>query len=304
MRIRIELIVLFLGGALLAGCQTGDLYPEYQPISPKDNLISVYDLAGKIGLQVQHVKSTDITLRNSTNTVMIFPYLGGQVFVNGKSITTIDKIERVGSSVYFPQSLADKIRSSIGTTVVMPMRTLAGSIVVIDAGHGGKDPGATSVLGFYEKDINLSIAQKVASSLRNRGANVVMTRNSDRFVELEDRAAVANNYNAKLFVSIHADSNPDHSKQGYTVYIANSASWGSKITAQELINSLSATGLRSNGVGRADYRVLVKTRCPAVLIETGYLSNSYEASILNRAGFQDKMAAAIAQGISNALGKL
>jgi N-acetylmuramoyl-L-alanine amidase len=299
-----ELIVLFLGAALLAGCQTDTLYSDYQPISPTDKLISVYDLAAKIGLQVQHVKAADITLRNSTNTVMIFPYPGGQVFVNGRSVTKIDKVEKIGSSVYFPGSLVGKIRSSLRTGVARPMKTLTGNIVVIDAGHGGKHPGATSVLGYHEKHINLRIAQKVASSLRSKGANVVMTRNSDRLVELEDRAAIANNHNAKLFVSIHADSNPNHSRQGYTVYIARSASWGSKITAQTLVKSLSATGLKSNGVGRADYRVLVKTRCPAVLIETGHLSNSYEASILNRDSFQSKMAAAITNGISAALGKL
>ena len=299
---RIGLISLFFYMVMLTGCQ-----PPPTPTGPMvrgEKLISVYDMADKLGLTLQQIKTTDIVLKNSSNTVMIFPYQGGQVFVNGKPAARVDSIEKIGNSVYLPESLINKIRSYIISGYVKPVLPAIGGLVVIDAGHGGKDPGATSVTGYYEKNVNLNIAQKVASSLKSRGVSVVMTRSSDNFVELENRAGIANQYNAKLLVSIHADSNNDHSKQGCTVYIAKSASSDSKTAAQAILQALSNVGMRNNGIRRADYKVLVLTRCPAVLVETGYLSNSYEASMLNRDSYQDKIADAISQGICNALEKI
>jgi N-acetylmuramoyl-L-alanine amidase len=171
--------------------------------------------------------------------------------------------------------------------------------VVIDPGHGGKDPGATSVLGFYEKGINLAVASEVARLLEQRGLRVKMTRTDDYFVELEDRAALANDLDADLFVSIHSDSFPKSSRRGYTIYIARSASSSSRQAANAISRSMSGTGLNSFGVQTAGYHVLTDTRGPAVLVELGYLSNRSEATLLRSSSFQTRLAQAVADGISD-----
>jgi N-acetylmuramoyl-L-alanine amidase len=157
------------------------------------------------------------------------------------------------------------------------------------------------VTGVYEKGINLQIATKLAASLRQTGLRVTMTRRDDRFIELEDRAAVANRLDADLFVSIHADSAPNPSARGFTLYIANDASSDSYAAARRIARAMAGTGLENRGIRREDYRVLVRTNGPAVLIETGYLSNRQDSAKLQDSGFQDELAAAIAAGIAGYL---
>jgi N-acetylmuramoyl-L-alanine amidase len=127
-----------------------------------------------------------------------------------------------------------------------------------------------------------------------------MTRSSDRFVDLDERADIANRNNAKLFVSIHSNARDDSSMRGFTVYVSRSPSNRSETVAESILRSMSGTGLENQGIGRADYRVLVGTRCPAVLVEVGYLSNSREASLLSSSSFQSRIAQAIADGVCDA----
>ncbi len=183
------------------------------------------------------------------------------------------------------------------------MTRLSGT-VVIDPGHGGEDPGATSVSGFYEKTVNLSVARKVAAKLRERGLRVVMTRDSDRAVELENRAAIANQNRADLFVSIHADSSLARTNKGYSVYVARQASYSSQKVARAIARYMQQVSPDGNGVKQADYRVLVKTQMPAVLVEIGYISNRGEASMIATDSFQNRIADAICDGICETIGQI
>ena len=133
--------------------------------------------------------------------------------------------------------------------------------------------------------------------------SVVLTRSNDRFLELEERADVANRAKADLFVSIHADSAANRSAQGFTVYVSRSASASSRYAADAIIRGLCATGLDNRGIRSADYRVLVRTNCPAVLVELGYLSNWADAAKLQNDAFQDRLADAICQGIGKVLAR-
>ena len=96
---------------------------------------------------------------------------------------------------------------------------------------------------------------------------------------------------------MHADSSPKPSTRGFTVYVSRSASPESNRLATAILAALSGQGIESRGVKQADYRVLVKTRMPAVLVEIGYLSNATEARLLTTDAMQKKIAAAIARGI-------
>jgi N-acetylmuramoyl-L-alanine amidase len=95
--------------------------------------------------------------------------------------------------------------------------------VVVDAGHGGNDPGAISRTGLKEKDVNLDIAKRLAVRLRASGVEVVMTRNTDNFIPLGSRANIANNSRADLFISIHANANRTRSLNGFEVYYVSSS---------------------------------------------------------------------------------
>lgn len=288
---------------VVCGCNEEPIYrssPGYSKtfITEKD-LVSVDLLANSLGLRIDEKNHTHITLKNSANTVMIFTHSGGNFFVNGKEIGPVGQIDNVAGTYYVPESLIAQIRSVLrkGSLYLPSYSKKLSGTVVIDPGHGGKDPGAISIHGFYEKTVNLSVARKVAARLKQKGLNVIMTRNSDYFVELEQRAEIANRSNADLFVSIHADSHMDHSIKGYTMYVANDASYSSVKAAKSISKYMSKISSNGNGIRREDYRVLVKTKMPAVLVEIGYLSNHGEASLISDNSFQDKIADAISNGI-------
>lgn len=267
----------------------------------RQDLVSVDLMASRLGLSVDSVNSTHITLKNSANTVLIFTHGGAQFFVNGKQIGPVGQIDYTGGKYYVPENLTRQIRPLLRTAATYTLsnpcsRRLSGT-VVIDPGHGGKDPGAISVKGFYEKTVNLSVARKVAARLRECGIRVVMTRNSDRFIELERRAEIANQHNADLFVSIHADSSLNRTHKGYSVYVARQASFASQKVARAIARNLHRVSPDGNGIRQADYRVLVKTQMPAVLVEMGYISNHGEATLIATDSFQNRVADAISAGI-------
>jgi N-acetylmuramoyl-L-alanine amidase len=280
------------------GCESPVSRPQGAIIG--EQTLSIRDLAARLSLRIEEQSDALAILKNNSNTVLIFTGIGGRIFVNGTAIGPVGSVDRVGTDVYVPEVIVGQIRSHLASEAprvsVTPGR---GQLVVIDPGHGGHDPGAIAVNGVYEKDITLSVASKVAGLLRGRGYRIVMTRQDDRFIELEDRAALANRLGADLFVSIHADSAPDPGIQGSTAYVAEAASVGAMRAARYVSTAIDTTGINSRGIRRADYRVLVQTRCPAVLVELGYLSNYSEAARLQSATVQNRLAAAIANGVAD-----
>ncbi|MCP4249869.1 MAG: N-acetylmuramoyl-L-alanine amidase [bacterium] len=171
--------------------------------------------------------------------------------------------------------------------------------IVVDAGHGGKDPGARGVSALPEKSVNLGVAMKLANLLERRGARVITTRSDDRFITLDNRAATADRTRADLFVSIHADSARREGASGATVYIARNASSASRKAASAVAAALKRAGIKCRGINGAGFRVLVGHSRPAVLIECGFLTNRGDAQRLNSPAHQAKLAAAIADGIAN-----
>ena len=270
--------------------------------------VSVSQLAARLGLTVQKTGSPYYELTNANNRVLLFTYEGGRVYVNGNSICQVGTTSQVSGSTYVSELLIPKIRGHLVTSYTPPVVTpnfsvkqYASGTVVIDPGHGGRDPGAKSVLGYWEKSVNLEITHKLADYLRKAGINVVMTHEDDSFPELEERAALANRINADLFVSIHCNTISDSSHRGFIIFTARSASWTSKKTAHNIATALMEADVPSKGVRNADYRVLVQTKCPAVLIECGFMTNYQEARLLSESWYQDKLARAIADGITSSL---
>lgn len=169
-------------------------------------------------------------------------------------------------------------------------------VVIVDPGHGGKDPGAIGLGGLQEKDVILAISQQVAALLQQQGVQVVMTRNNDYFVDLQPRVAMAERVNADLFVSIHANSMPANRSDisGLETYYFES---GQRL-ARTIHNSvLQNVNIKDRGVRRARFYVLRKSSMPSVLVEVGFVTGFEDAPRLGTSAYQNQMAAAIARGV-------
>ncbi|MCT7964839.1 N-acetylmuramoyl-L-alanine amidase [Laspinema sp. D1] len=175
--------------------------------------------------------------------------------------------------------------------------TTSRRVVVIDAGHGGRDPGAVGIGGLREKEVVLDISRQVSEILERNGVTVVMTRQDDRTLDLAPRTQLANRVNANLFVSIHANainmSRPD--VNGLETYYFSSGQRLAQSIHRSMLRSFS--NMRDRGVRRARFYVLRHTNMPAVLVETGFVTGRDDARMLANPTERTRMAEAIAQGI-------
>ncbi len=163
-------------------------------------------------------------------------------------------------------------------------------MVIIDPGQGGRDTGGYWG-GVRESTLSLRVARDLESLLKKRGIRAVMTRRSDVFVSLERRAALANRYRSAVFVSIHFNASRNTAIQGAETYY-----WGSRgrIMAGAVQRRLPyRVKTRNRGIRRKGYTVLLKTRCPAILVECGFISNKRERMRCSTRWYQQTAARAI-----------
>ncbi len=186
-------------------------------------------------------------------------------------------------------------RTNIGSTD-LPQLSNSRRVVVIDPGHGGRDPGAVGIGGIQEKEIVLDISFQVARLLEQQGVQAVMSRTDDSEIDLEPRVSLAERLNATLFVSIHANainmSRPDIS--GIETYY-----YGSGLDLARVIHNsiLEGTGASDRRVRQARFYVLRKTSMPSVLLEVGFVTGADDAVRLADPAYRSQMAASIARGI-------
>jgi N-acetylmuramoyl-L-alanine amidase len=178
-------------------------------------------------------------------------------------------------------------------------------MVVLDAGHGGKDTGARGN-GIDEKDVNLAIVLKTGELLTQKGIKVVYTRNDDSYLSLSEITSMANLYNAALFVSVHNNANPSPNPSGTETYcyypMENPQLYLQKDDRYNLAASLQQAlvaklGLNDRGVKQANFAVLRNTQMPSALVEVAFISNPSECELLKQQPFRDQAAQAIADGI-------
>ena len=176
-------------------------------------------------------------------------------------------------------------------------------VVVIDAGHGGNDPGKVGVNNALEKDINLQIAEKVKTYLEKNGIEVVMTREDDvmedtKLEDMKKRVALINKTNPAITVSIHQNSYSDSSVKGAQVFYytgSEKSKEAASLMQEELrkIDNENTRQIKDNN----NFYMLKKTEVPTIIVECGFLSNSGEAEKLVSEQYQDQMAEAICSGI-------
>ncbi len=233
-----------------------------------------------------------------------------------------------GVSVRKPQGKPKDIAEQLGLGV---------KTIMIDAGHGGKDPGAMAN-GIVEREVTLAMAKLVGERLRAAGFKVLYTRQRDVFIPLDDRTQMANNSKADLFVSLHVNANTDSSISGVETYYLDLASTSSAAKVASRENSVSEKNLsdlqyiltdlmlsaktqesrdvagmvqssmtkrlasyggapHGNGVRSAPFYVLMGARMPAVLVEVGYCTNKAEARLLASSKYRRALADAIVDGL-------
>ncbi len=192
------------------------------------------------------------------------------------------------------------------------------SIVVLDPGHGGADPGAIGRTKVTEKKLVLDISKRVKRKLLSSNVAVRMTRSKDTTLTLEQRPKLASRWGGDVFVSIHANKASNETARGIETFALPAAGYAS--TTSNKANSNQYAGNKHNaantalagliqqgilahtdtpdrGVKRARFTVLRNATCPAALVEVGFLSNKTEAGLLGTSAYREKVAEGIAQGI-------
>ena len=191
------------------------------------------------------------------------------------------------------------------------------SVVYIDSGHGGTDSGA-SFYGAYEKKLNLSVGKYLKNELEKKGYTVIMSRETDTFVPLTDRALEANKLGADIFISLHHNSmGGSGTGKGIETFLFHKVASGfgqetnknnfklndprisESLNLAENVHSnlIKSTGMYDRGVKGNNFNVLRNTHIPAVLVELGFIDNRNELAIIKSTSFQKNAASAMANGI-------
>jgi N-acetylmuramoyl-L-alanine amidase len=177
-----------------------------------------------------------------------------------------------------------------------PVGAGAFSTVVVDPGHGGHDFGGRAIFGRNEKDLALDTALRLKRALEWRGLRVIITRNADYFIPLDQRVAVSNRTYGSIFVSIHYNWDRGRSGHGVETYFCSPRSFRLAANVQrELAGAYRTT---NRGVKRGCWiRVLRKNTRPAILVEGGFDSNPSDNAVLQSANGRQRIADAVARGI-------
>ena len=189
--------------------------------------------------------------------------------------------------------------------------------VVLDPGHGGKDAGARGN-GLVEKNLSLDVALRVEKILKPFNFPVVVTRRDDTFVSLEERAAIANRLEHAIFVSIHFNHAPDRASTGVETFYAsekvaaepewtwigmfnkpevNAPDNGETLAGFIQASLVMRTDAVNRGIKGRELYVVRHTRCPAVLVEGGFINNPLEAQLISNVEYRERLAHAVAEGI-------
>lgn len=243
------------------------------------------------GIKMTAMKTGGAKLTIPTGKDDVFDIHAG---ADGKTI----RIKVKGSSMQLAQRPTEKIMPV--EPVVVPKQTqnttkVSGKkYIVIDPGHGGSDCGAMRN-GIYEKDITLDVSKRVVSLLEKKGYVVKMTRTNDKYVSLQDRVTISENFKPDIFVSIHVNSSNSESPTGLEThyYKDNSLKLAKNIHAS-MLNNINS---KDRGLFKSRFYVINHTTAPAVLVEIGFISSPVERAQLVSESRKQATAKAIAEGI-------
>jgi len=211
-----------------------------------------------------------------------------------------------GRSRYTKTNSTEDSSSTEPPDISIPLSSFC---IVIDAGHGGADPGKVGINNILEKDINLSIALLLAEKLERAGISIVLTRDSDidlangasnfKSADMQNRCKFITEHNPIFTVSIHQNSYPTESVSGAQVFYYTESADGKSLATilqNSLITNLDPKNTRQPKANDS-YYLLKKTPTPTVIVECGFLTSPIEASLLATKEYQEKVVNAIYLGI-------
>ena len=231
--------------------------------------------------------------------------------ISNNDVVTIDKSGIVtaknSGSVYLSKKIGDKVYVfEIYVPEDKVTKRQKNSVdrnyykVFVDAGHGGNDNGAYGN-GLYEDELNLKIALKIQKKLEAKGIEVKMSRTSDVYLSLKERAELANAYEPDVFISNHINSFTNEYTHGIETYYHTDKIKYKPLSEDIQNSSVKATGAFNRGVKAEDFAVIRETTMPSTLFEAGFITNKEEATKLNTDSYQEKLAQSIADGIEKYL---
>jgi N-acetylmuramoyl-L-alanine amidase CwlD len=184
----------------------------------------------------------------------------------------------------------------VAAPVIVPTSNdLKGMVIIVDPGHGGKDPGYVGLSGILEKNMTLKVALELKKMLDASGAKVIMTRSGDKFVSNKKKVAAANAKKASLYVAIHFNSFPSPRIRGCeTFYFSKKSKAFARIMEK---CAVSTAKFKNRGTRKFAYYVIHKTLMPSVLIEAGYLTNPDEERLISTPEYRKNIALGIYKGI-------
>lgn len=332
---RWTLLLLITTTFLVAGCGTVGTVPPQQGGEPRTIMLS--EMAGNLGWTYETGPNVyDYTMKSPQGDLVTFTMNKDIVKVNGQRWRyERDAVEVDGRDLLLPESVYHWVADHFGQHHLLRSRLnderveydlepidagvakakpapktdntkvvgdrLKGVRIVIDAGHGGRDPGGIGH-GVHEKDVVLPVALELQKLCKAQGAIVMMTRTKDTYPTLDERVSLANRNKADLFISIHANIAPNNeSAEGFETFY-NAVSDSGRRFSQAIVSEMEKVTDSPNRGAKKDprgLRVLEKTKMTATLIELGFLSNAEEANRLTQSTYQKSMAKAIFEGICN-----
>ena len=284
--------------------------------------VALKDLAAMYALPLTMPGGKALLIRGQYTSLQ-FTADGREAMLNGSKVWLHVPVIKVRGN----WSISDADAQYVVDPLVRPSAYLGARgarTVVLDAGHGGKDPGSMSRSGYKEKDLALDIVLRVKAHLAAAGVRVILTRDSDRFWELEDRPYLAARGGGDLFVSLHMNSALSRSVQGIETFVTaaencpptaeskvggrypavpnNQFNHSNTVLGNQLQRAVvGITRAEDRGLKHARFVVLRNSAMPAALIECGFLSNAQEAQKLATPSYRETVALGIAQGILNYL---
>lgn len=282
--------------------------------------VALADIAAMYGLPLTPQAGKTHLVRGQ-NVSLLFTENQRKAVINGTVVWMHAPLTAIKGKWY----VSDADAQYVIDPLVRPSAYLGGrgtQTVVLDAGHGGKDPGCHSAAGQQEKDTALDITLRVRAHLLAAGLRVILTRGADKFLELEDRPSFAAKQKGDLFVSIHLNATANTAVKGVETFATAAENYPatadgdlSKKHAAEPNNKFnhSSTALANQiqkalvgftraedrGVKRARFVVIRESAMPAALVECGFLTNAGEAAKLATPAYRETVARGIAQGILN-----
>lgn len=263
-------LILIAAVILLAGCATTSSRRMPAHVGASD-FLGIDDFCSKYNAQYSFDTVDDIIKISSNYKEMRLLLNSLVAYFDGAQIQLQNPPWYKDGKIYVPREIE---RIMFSQEAGMLPSTYLVKTVVIDPGHGGKDPGTISQGGFKEKDLNLSVAKHLEKELKSKGFKVILTRNQDKFISLEQRVNIARSHNADLFIAVHGNANRKRFMKGIEIYYLSPARFDSQKRSSSLAQN-SGPWLRRPSAVAPDARAilwdLVLTKNYSLSVDAAYV---------------------------------